>query len=207
MSKIQFDEARHLYTVGDEIVPSVTFVLRQTGVSPDSRYYSRQARDRGRAVHEAIRLFDENRLNFATLDPRIEGWLRAYIEWSSGEGERFTRAKNEVVLWNETLRVAGKADKIAVDKFYGPRAVVEFKSGEPEDWHALQVEAYRVAARKPGEQMLTAYLVYLRKTGKYSMRAVKPAPGRWAAVVSTFNEARARHLKLLQKIKDEEVEA
>ncbi|MDE2022352.1 MAG: hypothetical protein KGI71_05590, partial [Patescibacteria group bacterium] len=65
-----FDAATHTYRIGGHVVPSVTQVIRSCapGWMADEWYL-----ERGKAVHEAIRLSISGRLDWTELDPRIEG--------------------------------------------------------------------------------------------------------------------------------------
>ena len=203
---IRFDEEKHIYSDKDGIIPSVTYVLRATGVVPPINQFMRGALARGRAVHKAIELFDQGMLDFSTVDNRIEPWLDAYVTWAGREGERFKRRRNEVVLFSKSKRIAGRADGIATDVDEDCPAVIEFKSGEKEPWHVFQVTGYwsMVVELKRERPKANGWLVYLKKDGTYRQEQVKLDAAAWSGIVGTFNLSRARHVSFLAKLQREE---
>ena len=206
---VRFEEGPHLYYDGGELIPSVTYILQCTGVATPLNAYMRKALARGRAVHKAIQLFDEGKLDFTTVDSRIEGWLQAFVTWQGREGERFKRARNEVVMHARSHGYVGKADKVVDEPDAHRIAVVEFKSGEREDWHALQVNAYQLAAipakyRKGLDRSPGGWLVYLHKNGTYDQEEVTFRVEPWMTVMETFGFARERHMAELKRRAREE---
>src|SRR5437764_459731 len=106
-----FDPASHLYRVGGRAVPSVTQILAARGLYKGCEHCTEESRERGKAVHSAIHFLDEGDLDKATVDPRIEPYLRAY--------EKFMRECRVETLVNETALMsakwgfAGRFDRLA----------------------------------------------------------------------------------------------
>jgi hypothetical protein len=134
---LAFDEATHTYRVDGMVVPSVTQVLHRTlGIrhDPDPIYAAR-----GTAVHEWIR----DHFHDDETDP--PDGITSYIE-------RFRTFRDmlelqalavEVRAFSPTLRICGTVDCIAVSQTTGVLWILDWKSGNAEPWHFLQVAGYR----------------------------------------------------------------
>jgi hypothetical protein len=86
MAHYGFDAETHTYylTPADtepRVVPSVTQVLEHVGMAPDLDHLPRYYMDRGRAIHRAVGLELYGRLDWSTLDERIEPFVRRAREF------------------------------------------------------------------------------------------------------------------------------
>jgi hypothetical protein len=110
---LTFDETTHTYKIGEHIVPSVTQVIRT--VFPHwevDQWYL----DRGTQVHTACELYDLGTLNWATVDPRILGRVRAWELFRRQYPGKVTAI--EVPLGHDGHLYAGKLDRVfAVDEY------------------------------------------------------------------------------------------
>lgn len=166
---VTFRAADHSYTTekGEQLVP-VTRVLEEFGFL-DTRWYTEAARDRGTAVHEAIKLIATGVLSIDDYrHTEIVGYLHAY--------NRFIRQTGYIVnyvehpVWHDVMRYAGTGD--AVGALKGFNTLVDFKTGASEFWHGLQGAAYRLAwnERYPDAPIQRFRVVQLRDDGNYRVR-------------------------------------
>jgi hypothetical protein len=142
VAKIGFDEARHEYTVGGRIIPSVTQIL---GILQDFGGVPADVLDRaaefGTHVHHACALDNARQLDEAALDP---GLLPYLAQW-----RRFLAESGGVVLASEQrvyhpgLHYAGTLD--ALVSIRGKVALVDIKTGQLPRTVGAQTIAYEEA--------------------------------------------------------------
>lgn len=77
-SNLTFDEDQHEYRLGDRRLPSVTQVIRASVKGWQAGDFYLQ---RGSAVHKAVALAIEDRLDWSTVDERIVGRTRAILKF------------------------------------------------------------------------------------------------------------------------------
>ena len=100
--EIIFDEAEHTYLVDGVEVPSVTTILKPLTdrgygkVNPSVLEY---AANRGRAVHEALEVYDLG--GELEVMPETEGYIRAYLEWAQIYRPRWTGV--EQIVYHEVF--------------------------------------------------------------------------------------------------------
>lgn len=163
---ITFDAAGHTYRRADGVeVPSVTEILRATGVSTDftelrETIGRRRAegvdlkRDIGKALHADAHAYDDNDLDWSTVDERVKPYLEAWAVFRSNTGaEPLTR---ERIVYHAGLEYVGTLDGIfrlpGVRLLGAARKVlIDIKTGDPEDsgcqfQTAGYVEAYECGA-------------------------------------------------------------
>src|SRR5690349_18153811 len=92
MNGLTLDAVTHVYSMPDgRIVPGVTDILREVRVSTDftqiaglSDRLSRAitiSRDLGHAVHADAHAFDDDDLDWTTVDPMVEPYVRAWAQF------------------------------------------------------------------------------------------------------------------------------
>lgn len=77
---LEFNEEGHIFTVKGQVLPSVTWILKQTGLTPDYSSIDPFYAIRGRYLHRATELFDKNILDMSTLDDGILPYFEQYIK-------------------------------------------------------------------------------------------------------------------------------
>lgn len=147
----------------------MTRVLHVTDVFRDfyaGRTIDQWYLDRGSMVHLACDLLDGALgLDWSTLDPRIEGYVRAWAR---------CKRETECVVIASERPVSGPGWKGTLDKVVSPpngkREVWDLKCGQPEPWHGLQLAAYEVGHRgRTGTKPYKRRGIYLRADGTYQM--------------------------------------
>lgn len=112
--------------MSEPILLRVTQVLQLAGLLPDKRFMDEYSRERGKAVHLAIRYFDEADLDEETVDPEIKGYVKAYVNWRDGKnGLRYSAIEKR--LENLEEGIGGTVDRIVESE---PPTIVDFKTGE-----------------------------------------------------------------------------
>jgi hypothetical protein len=138
---LSFDAELHEYRLPTgQRVPSVTEVLCAVGVSTDFEGLRlgsariRQAidlkRDIGTALHHDAHAYDDNDLLWASVDPRVEPYLRAWATFRENTGA--TPLTRERRLFHPLYGYAGTLDGIFLLPT-GRVVLVDLKTGDPVD--------------------------------------------------------------------------
>lgn len=163
---LAFEEARHRYTLDGVTVPSVTQVLDPYSglehVPPD---VLERAKEFGTHVHQAVHLFNEERLDFATLDrallPFVQGWQKFLDETGAVvlDSERRVASRRHGyagtldvrVYWGRSIRLIDVKSSAIRPRTVGP-----------------QTAAYSEALREEtGERVRDRYCVRLTQDARY----------------------------------------
>lgn len=151
---LQFDPLAHEYRSPDgQRIPGVTEILSAVGVSVDfealSASSSRRAaaiefkRDLGHALHADAHAFDDDDLDWSSVDPRVEPYLQAWATFRRNTGAQPTTRERRV--WHGGLGYAGTLDGI-FQLPTGRRVLIDLKTGDPDDAGcAYQTAAYLAA--------------------------------------------------------------
>lgn len=176
----------HVYTDSDtgRVYPSVTQIIKDAGMMgflPSDPWYM----ERGTAVHEATALFDQGRLDYDALDPRIRGYVDAWALFTVDTD--FGPAFIETSFVHTEYGYAGTLDRNGLD----------IKTGAYCPWHALQAAAY---ARLSGEECKIWRTVYLSDDGRYVLRvySVRELWAAWnvfLAALSIYNWKKGNGIK------------
>jgi hypothetical protein len=186
MSELTFDEATHTYRVGDEVLPSVTQILRP--YSAFARVPQEQlhvAAERGRHVHDACQYYDEGDLDEASLTDELRGYVAAWVMFRNDYA--FEPQLIEHRCWHRQYRYAGTLDRwgeITVTsrgKRVRKSCLLDIKSGAPDPTHELQIAAYAHAIDRETQVGMT---VYLKDDGKY--KVVEHKPGQLAVFLAAL---------------------
>jgi hypothetical protein len=123
---ITFDPVLHEYRMKDTQVqvPSVTQILKDTGVSVDfdelSSFGSRMRRfidikrDIGTALHADAHAYDDNDLDWSTVDPQVEPYLKAWVAFRENH-PHLTPTARERRVYHPSFGYAGTLDGLFVD--------------------------------------------------------------------------------------------
>lgn len=182
--EIIFDEASHTYLVDGVEVPSVTTILKpltDRGYGKINPSVLEYAANRGKAVHEALELYDLGGELEGT--PETEGYIRAYLDWQSVYRPKWIGVE-QIVFCKEWWYI-GTLDRIGY--LNGTElAVVDIKTSTPtkEAYVAvcLQTIAYAMAYEsyidiKADFNKINRYGLFLMKDGKYRLLNCKEYEG------------------------------
>lgn len=149
LAALTFDAEPHQYTLDGKPVPSVTGILKASGLIDFSGIpwsTLEAARERGTLVHTAVHYYNEGDLNedqFRATFPAYAPYLDAWIAFL--KQRHFVPILNEHRIASRRLEIAGTLDCLGV--LDGRGALVDFATGRPEDVAKdLQTSAYYALA-------------------------------------------------------------
>jgi hypothetical protein len=175
-SKIKFDEATHTYTANGIEIPSVTRILQDSKIC-DYGNMDKKFRDfamkRGRYVHKATDLYDENTLDIDSIDPQIAGYVQGYIKFRTELQWRLV-CKEEAV-YNSKDKYAGTLDRVFMPRQSERLIMLDIKTSESApNWLGLQLSAY-IEAKKYDDipmNISEAVGLLLKNDGTYKLTSV-----------------------------------
>lgn len=156
-----YEPAGHEYTYRQEQWPGVTTILKHGGQIEMARF-SETALSRGTRVHHAALGVDEGFAHHVALATDISGECEAYLRFLREIRPEYLCA--EQPRWHTRLRFAGRPDRICI-RIRGFPGVLELKTGQPYDWHRLQLAGYQLL-HPAGAR----WVVYLKPNGRYELR-------------------------------------
>ncbi len=170
--EIIFDEATHTYLVDGQEVPSVTTILKPLTdrgygkVNPSVLEY---AANRGRAVHEALEIYDLG--GELEVTPETEGYIRAYLEWSQVYRPKWIGVEQIV---HHGTNYIGTLDRIGYLND-GRLAIVDLKTSTPTKEALVSVclqtmgyqNAYEWEQETVGDEPIRRYGLFLKADGTY----------------------------------------
>jgi hypothetical protein len=162
---LTFEPIKHEYKLDGRILPSVTTVLKGTGMIDFSmipQNVLQAAAHRGTAVHQALHYWDDGELDESTLDPVIVPYVDAGKRFYSES--RFEVAHVEQRVFDAVHGYAGTLDRTGTFPD-GSMAVVDWKTGILMPGHALQLAAYAACLEHPRRYRRIA--VQLKDDGTY----------------------------------------
>lgn len=179
MSYVSFNEQDHIYTLHSDDgtkrqLPSVTGIINEVGIGfkteavpahIDLAWYG----DRGTKIHLACDYYDEGVLDWKSLAPEIEPFVKSYAIGKEQLG--FKVLESELVVWDRRERYAGKLDRVVefaeeVNEF-GRIAQIDIKSGGAYKSHGYQTAGYNIALARSDtyKQDIARFGLYLDKNG------------------------------------------
>lgn len=179
MSKVQFDEATHTYTLDGVELPSVTHIIRYLAVDKAKNADPNAAaiaRERGTLVHQEAMLFDYTNSFSSDIDSDCAPYLEAYVQFVRDYKPGWELIEHQ--MGNKTLGFAGTLDRFGViDNEY---AILDIKTSYKVDVPSLsaQLTAYRSLLYKEYspekwdeilENGLNLYGLQLMRDGKYRL--------------------------------------
>jgi len=169
MTELTLDQETHIYKVNDRIIPGVTSVLQHiVGVKP---YWTEWHRQKGAAVHHAIHLHVQNKLDWSTVDERIKGRIEAFQLFMSDTG--YTVIESEMKLFSKRYQFAGTLDLWMADMNLKRNMtfIADIKPPSPEPIVELQLAAYSLllGERNAHSEIKKACAVCLKDNGRYSL--------------------------------------
>jgi hypothetical protein len=168
--KIDFEPEGHVYRIDGVVVPSVTQILRDQGLSPAPESYrgGDYCRDRGTLVHTATALSDEGDLDYVGLDPVLRPFVDGWCLFLADTKCEVRSIEQRVA--HALLGVAGTLDRIIVmPPEY--RTLLDIKTGSVGPETAIQTAAYaKLLEFTTGERITHRLAVLLKPDGTYSVK-------------------------------------
>lgn len=156
-----FDPIAHVYHDPSGMrLEGVTDILQ--GELHSYNGYPASASVRGKDVHTACQFYDENDLNWATLQPDIRAYTECYVAAIKFYGIKVLQ--NEVKRYHPKYLYAGTCDKPSV--IDGLTGILDLKSGIKETWHKWQVALYWAMLMREIPNMTALWTLYI-KPGEY----------------------------------------
>lgn len=166
LKELKFDEESHTYTYDGDIVPSVTQILKEAGLSMaykgDNSWYA----ERGTVIHDAVALIHSDAgLDEKTIDPEIAGYISGYMQFLADTC--YVPIAVEKMVYHQKLKYAGRIDSIG---YLGDSlCLIDIKTGSTIPQEAmLQLGMYIMALKL----QIKGYVLQLKKDGNYKLRPV-----------------------------------
>lgn len=160
-AKFEYNEERHEYKLNGVIYPSVSQIFDHFGLIKGKEFFKPEHSQRGTFVHEALALYNANRLNLESLDTVIKPYVDSWIV--SLKANPCKVKYSEVKLWDEEFKVFGTCDMTADFLYIQGHCVCDYKTGMVSNLTGFQLAAYAKMLRldKPNR-----YAIKLDKTGR-----------------------------------------
>lgn len=170
----------HIYRWNDSIVPGTTQILTELGLI-DPRFFTDQARERGRIVHSCLALLLKNDLDWTSVDERLLSYVKA--------GERAIDELKirprivEQMFYHDLWKYAGIPDLLDQDD-----RLNEWKTGVMLPAYKLQVGFYEILLEHNGHPVKQRRIIQLNDDATYKIHPVDLRIKRDAiAVLSYYN--------------------
>lgn len=170
-----FNEKDHTYSLNGILVPGVTTVLNDEGITnydaiPEET--KEKAFYRGNCVHRAIELDLNGNLDFKNLATDWTPYVEAARKFVSDYDVQPLHI--EQLVWSKKRMFAGTLDLDGL--VLGKRSIVDWKTGASCWGNCVQTSAYEFAKKecqKMGRTNFKRYAVYLSKEGNYKVEEHK----------------------------------
>jgi hypothetical protein len=167
MSRLQFNEEGHTYTLDGKKILSVTQILSSLGISDYSWVLQKaidEAAIRGKAVHKLIEMWDMGQIRGVPewASPYLGGWEK----WKERMAVKILCCEKRV--FNEAYWFCGTLDRIVL--IHGVEYLVDIKTTASPMWsHTIQTAGYAFAYKKEKKiKSLRRAAIYLRANGEWS---------------------------------------
>ena len=140
MDIIEFNEELHEYRIGGVLTPSVSQILKAMGLMEAFRR-NETSLNNGTAIHKALELHDLGTLDYSSLDNRLKKCIGLWDKFKKDIGITKVIACEHRVAFSNLF--AGTIDRIV--QCGKDKMVLDFKSGNPQNWAALQTAGYAIA--------------------------------------------------------------
>lgn len=174
--KIQFNEELHEYRVNGVVMPSVTTILRLSGLA-DFSAIPEQSREyvllRGKATHRACHYMLEGDLDESTLDPEIQPRVEALKAFLFHSGFLPRPGMIEQVVYDSTYHFCGTYDVVGeLPALRFEPALCDWKNCDPRmSGTQYQTAAYLLCI--PGVHYRAG--VTLKADGNFSVTTYSPS--------------------------------
>ena len=166
--EFRFDRVDHSYWLGKTRLIGVSEAIQSAGLTDFSKIAPdvlEHARQRGTAVHQACYFLDEGDLDWATVTPEIEPYVRAWERFKKETGVELLEI--ETPRYDATLGFAGTPDRIVR---FGPiSGTIDLKTYKPTDVTGVQLSAYSLLRFGVKLDPPKRWGLWLKADGAYSL--------------------------------------
>ena len=159
-----FDEEKHEYTLDGIVLPSVTQIIQEAGLSDYSfvnETVLKAAANFGTAAHLACELEDYKDLDYDSLNPELRPYLNGWNKFKKDTG--FICEEIEKRVYSKKYLYAGTLDRVG--PLFKRKALVDIKTGTSlPKWIRLQTAGYKIIYNeglKIKDQIKDRYVVQL----------------------------------------------
>lgn len=174
--QFRFVEEPHEYFLGDRRLIGVSEAIDAAVLKDFSRIdpaVLERAAQRGKAVHDACHFLDQNDLNWATVSPEIEPYVRAWERFKADTGVILNKIEHP--RYHATLGFAGTPDRIVTfvghNGFLDSKGTLDIKTYTPDMVTGVQLAAYSFLEFGPQRAYDTPkrWGIELKDDGKYGL--------------------------------------
>lgn len=170
--ELSFEELSHTYTVGNEVVPSVSQILRRGGGATDYSVVPeeilRRAAQIGNEVHHHVEMFYTMGFWPETEDSSVEAYLPGFYDFI--DDDVFEWTWSELLMYHPLLWYAGTVD--LVGHVEGELSIIDVKTTNKINKKGveLQTAGYKELYRfVTGDEPLRRYVLWFRKHKTYEL--------------------------------------
>ena len=164
-SAVVFDDKTHTYRHKGAIVPGVTTVLTDVGISDFSGIRKETldyAAKRGTAIHLACEYYDNGELG--GIPESIKLYLDQYIKFLKDFDVEMVEVETKIFC--EKYMYAGTLDRVAIfKKISNDPVIFDIKTGAKSRSHQIQTAAYEYAYKTDKQKKMDRYTLYLSEDG------------------------------------------
>lgn len=140
-NEFRFEKADHSYWFGKTRLIGVSEAIKAAGLKDFSMIKPEvleHAQKRGTAVHAACHYLDEGDLDWATVSPEVEPYVRAWERFKKETGVELLGI--EKPLFHATLGFAGTPDRVV--NLYPHKGIIDLKTYAPDVVTGIQLAGY-----------------------------------------------------------------
>lgn len=132
-----YDEASHVYMLGDSRLTNVTTALLNAGLI-DQTWYNDKGKMRGQAVHCALQYLAEGTLDWSSVVDEIKPYIKGALKFETEN--QVKTIVSEIPLYHPIYLYAGRPDRVVL--LNGEVGILDYKTGAAQAWAAIQTAAY-----------------------------------------------------------------
>lgn len=200
MPELTFDEPTHTYRLDGIVVPSVTSILKVLGgYEGIPQHILDKAAARGSAIHKATEFYDNDTLDWTSLDDELIDYVNAWGNFREDTGAEIIEIEQRT--YHPALKVAGTPDRVLVLKKrlkglgpVGRLTLADIKSS----WQMMPATGPQTAAytefrnahvKAASDKVKDRLGVQLKRDGTYEVHHYND-PSDWNTFVSCLNVTR-----------------
>lgn len=181
MDKLTLDESTHTYRYDGVIVPSTTQICASLAPRwPVDKYYL----IKGTFGHLVTQWEDTGELDESSVDPELEGYLKAYRRFKKETD--WHPIDHEIEFYHKKYGYCGRADMRGDFRRSSWFWVIDKKLGQPHESDTLQSPAYLFGLKANGLPVQRCGDLYLRSNGTYRFEEIKSPTEKFIRFVSAI---------------------